>query len=170
MARKFTGFLWILFFVIVGAAFYLGFLFGFDQGKNEAAVAAAMRKPVGEEQPAEVAVPNALVISAGESYFSLEMSPGGRAGLDLSLVNVGIDAFTEIELTAELPEDRWSVEFSDAGFEEIAPGEAAGISVTISAPPDIEPGDYKIVIKLSAKIEGKLLFGSSRTVSIKIVE
>ena len=169
MARRFTGFLWILFFVAVGAAFYLGFLFGFDQGRSDAAVATAMRKPAEEEQPPPAAVPHALAISAGESYFSLELNPGGSAALDLSFLNDGMDVFTDIELSAVLPGEGWSAEFSEDAFEKIDPGEAVELTVTLIAPQDVEPGDYEISVRAEAKAGGKVLFRSGRTVSIRIV-
>ncbi len=169
MARRLTGFLWVLFFVAVGAAFYLGFLFGFDQGKGDAAVAAAMRKPVEEEQPPPAAVPHTLAISAGQSYFRVEMNPGGSTALDLGLLNDGMDVFTDIKLSAVLPGEGWSAEFSEDAFEKIDPGEAVELTVTLIAPQDVEPGDYEISVRAEARAGGKILFKSGRTVSIKIV-
>jgi uncharacterized membrane protein len=167
MARRFTGFLWVLFFVVVGATFYFGFLWGYNQGKEEAAVVASKKaagEPTVEKGKAD------LRIRAGENYFSYELRAGELLATVVRINNEGAVGVKDLAIELEAPEPLWSIRTMPVTIAELAPGVGEEVAVEIKPPAGTEPGQYTLLVKVSGKAEGGASVEAERSLTVNIVE
>jgi uncharacterized membrane protein len=170
MARRFTGFLWIIFFAVVGVTFYLGFLLGFNQGREEAASkekAAKEQTVTVEKAKEEDAV---LRIRAGEDYFSYEMRAGELLATVVRVANEGSVSLYELSIELEAPEPMWSMTASPFSIPVLEPETGEEIDLEIKPSAEITPGEYRLVVKVTGKTDSGAPVEAQRPLIVNIVQ
>ncbi len=159
MAKKLKGFIWILFFAVIAAAFYGGFLIGYNQGRGDAIAAeddgeppAAVRTETGvtgtEAEVDENGI-GQIELSVEEPQHELEA--GGSFEASLVLRNSGSAPVREIRFRIDLPGSEWKTTIPEIDIETLEPDQELSARLSFTAPADAMPGEYQIMVKVVAR-------------------
>ncbi len=89
-----------------------------------------------------------LTVTTPDQRLNTEVTAGEPSQLPLVVMNTGTARLVGVQLTATPPRD-WKVEFEPAVIEQLAPGEVANITATITPSADAIAGDYSLGVRAS---------------------
>ncbi len=87
-----------------------------------------------------------LTLTTSDQRLNADVTAGETSTLPLVVINTGTAPLVGVHLTATPPRD-WTVEFDPAVIDQLAPGDIANVTATVTPSPEAIAGDYDIGLR-----------------------